>query len=258
MFRILVVDDSPRDLRLTTDILRAAGYATDVASSSEDGIRMAGTWRYDLILKNMEMSDMIGGKAVEEIRSVEKATKTRRVPVIAFVGNADDESRRRAMRSGMDDFVVKPIEARSLLAAVERSLDDRWVVLLADDCTQDRERASYYLRPAGRISAITAATGAEAIAVCARQRVSFAFVNIELPDISGVEAAHQIRKSVNGANIGIIAVSNRTDPVARRHSIRSGCVGYLEKPFTRASLMEAIQPLIATEDKALEPYLALG
>ncbi len=231
MFRILVVDDNPTNLDLTSRMLQRSGYGVDTASNGEEGIAMAGRWRYDLIVMDMAMPDMGGGEATKLIRDAEAASGMRRAPVIAFTANAVDEFRHRAMRSDMDDFITKPIERRQLLAAVERSLDNRVVIVVADDSTLDRDRAMHYLRALDHVSVITVGSGADAITACARQRVSFALISISLPDISGIEAAHQIRNSKHGENIGIVAVSDRVDPEARKHSIRSGYAGYLEKPF---------------------------
>ena len=111
------------------------------------------------------------------------------------------------MRSDMDDFITKPIERRQLLAAVERSLDSRLVILVADDSAPDRDRAMHYLRGFGPCFGDRGGhSGTEAVAACARQRVSFALINISLPDISGVEARTRIRSVSYGAGyIGIVA-----------------------------------------------------
>jgi hypothetical protein len=209
---------------------------------------MAAQWRYDLIVMDMSMPGIGGGEATRRIRSAEKAAGTRRVPVVAFTANAVEDFRQRAMRCDMDDFITKPIERRQLLAAVERSIDDRPTVLVADDCTADRERIVHSLRAMDRLAAdrlvvIPVRTGAEAIAACSQQRITLGLINLTLPDISGIEAAHQIRTSRYGESIGIIAVSDKIDPEARKHSVRHGCLGYLEKPIVQSELVGLLQPL---------------
>ncbi len=245
MYRILLVDDNPTNLDLTSRILRKAGYGVDIAQDGAQGVKMAGEWRYDLIVMDMAMPGISGAEATRLIRTAEQTESTRRVPVIAFTANAVEEFRQRAMRSDMDDFITKPIEKRQLLSAVDRSLDDRPVILVADDRPLDRERTMCWLRALDRVCVVGAATGAAALATCISQRVSFAVMNLSLPDISGIEAAHQIRHSKYGEHIGIIAVSDRVDLEARKHAITSGYVGYLEKPFTQPDLNRIIQPLVS-------------
>jgi hypothetical protein len=248
MLHILTVDDNPTNLDLTSRMLQRAGYSVDTAAGGEEGVAMAAQWRYDLIVMDMSMPGIGGGEATRRIRGAEKAAGTRRVPVVAFTANAVEDMRQRAMRSDMDDFITKPIERRQLLAAVERSIDDRPVVLLADDCTADRERIVHSLRAIDslnmdRLVVIPVRTGAEAIAACSHQRITLGLINLTLPDISGIEAVHQIRNSRGGENIGIVAVSDKVDPEARKHSVRHGCLGYLEKPIVQSELADLLQPL---------------
>lgn len=251
MLRILTVDDNPTNLDLTSRMLQRAGYSVDTAAGGEEGVAMAAKWRYDLIVMDMSMPDMGGGEATRRIRGAEKAAGTRRVPVIAFTANAVEDARQRAMRADMDDFITKPIERRQLLAAVERSIDDRPIILVADDCTADRDRIVHSLRAMDdlhnmdRLIVIPVHTGAEAISACSHQRITLGLINLILPDISGIEAAHRIRNSRYGADIGIIAVSDKVDPEARKHSVRDGCVGYLEKPIAQNDLIGLLQPLVA-------------
>lgn len=213
-------------------------------ASGEEGVAMAAIWRYDLIVMDMSMPGISGGEATRRIRSAEQAAGTRRVPVIAFTANAVEDVRQRAMRCDMDDFITKPIERRELLAAVARSIDDRLVVLVADDCTPDRERTARYLRAIDRLAVVSVRTGAEAIETCSRQRITLGLINLTLPDISGIETAHQIRKSPYGENIGIVAMSDKIDPEARKHSIRHGYAGFLEKPIGQAELLGMLRPLV--------------
>ena len=248
MLRILAVDDNPANLDLTSRMLQRAGYSVDTATDGEEGVAMAGRWRYDLIVMDMSMPGIGGGEATRQIRSAEKAAGTRRVPVVAFTANAVEDFRQRAMRSDMDDFITKPIERRQLLAAVERSIDDRTVVLVAEHCTADRDRIVHILRATARLSmdrivVIPVRTGADAITVCSHQRITMALINLTLPDISGIEAAHLIRNSRHGASVGIIAISDKIDPEARKHSIRHGYVGYLEKPIAQNELLGLLRPL---------------
>jgi len=244
MLRILTVDDNPTNLDLTSRMLLRAGYSVDTAATGEEGVSMAEKWRYDLIVMDMSMPGIGGGEATRRIRSAEKAAGTRRVPVVAFTANAVEDFRQRAMRCDMDDFITKPIERRQLLAAVERSIDDRPIVLVADDCTADRDRTVHFLRGMDRIVAVPVRTGADAIEACSHQRLTLGLINLTLPDISGIEAAHQIRRSRFGESIGIIAVSDKADPEARKHSARDGCIGYLEKPILQNELAGLLRPLV--------------
>jgi CheY-like chemotaxis protein len=242
MFQILVVDDNLTNLDVISRMLQKAGYRVATAANGEQGVRMAAQWRYDLIVMDMRMPGISGGEATQQIRAAEKATATRRVPVVAFTADAVPESRQRAIRSDMDDFITKPIEFRQLLAAVERSLDNRTVVLVADDSAPDRDRAARYLRALDRVCVVTAGSGPEAIAACARQRITLALINLALPDIDGIPIATRIRTSESGREIGIVAINNQVDAEARQGSLNAGYAGYVEKPFTQPDIAQFLQP----------------
>ncbi len=238
-------------------MLRRAGYGVDNACNGAEGVKMAGQWRYDLIVMDMSMPDMSGAQATQLIRMADRAAGFRRVPVIAFTANYGGNDgladiRQKAIRAEMDDFLTKPIERKQLLAAVKRSLDDKTVVLVANDSVADRERTMRYLRAMqgsgtgvhSGVGTLAAGTGAEAYFACTRQRVSLAMVNVCLPDMSGIELIHQIRPSKNGESIGIVAVSDTVDPEARKRLLASGCGGFIEKPYGQKELRELVQPLL--------------
>jgi CheY-like chemotaxis protein len=245
MFRILVVDDSPNNLDLTSRMLLKAGYGVDTAPSGEEAVAMAGLWRYDLIVMDMVMPGLSGSEATKIIRNAESVSGIRRVPVIAFTVNGVEEFRQRAMRSDMDDFITKPIERRQFLAAVERSVDDRAVVLVADDRASDRDRTLRYLRGLDRVGIVSAGSGAEAIAACERQRISLALVNVGLPDLGGVEVAARLRSCARGKDIEIVLVGEKGEAEAGQYSEASRYAGCLEKPFGQAELLKVVQPLLA-------------
>jgi hypothetical protein len=246
MFRILVVDDSALNLEITSRMLQKAGYETDTAASGETGVSMARQFRYDLIVMDMAMPGIGGGEATRLIRDGEEESGTRRVPVVAFTADTTERTRQKAMRSDMDDIILKPIEIPQLLAAVERSLDDRTIVLVADACAQDRERTLRYLRGLDHVATLGARSGEEALAACERQRVTFALINIGLPDLSGIETAHRIRQTRHGAGIGIILVTDKADQETRKQPIQHGWAGFLEKPYGQAEVLKLIEPLMAT------------
>jgi CheY-like chemotaxis protein len=263
MFRILAVDDNPVNLDITARMLRKAGYAVDTAVNGETGVEMAGRFRYDLIIMDMMLPGIGGGEATKLIRDAEKEAGHRRVPVIAFTADVVDECWQKARRGDMDDFITKPLEIRTLLAAVERSLDNRSLVLVADECPQDRDRTLRYLRGLSNVSTLGAGTGAEAVAACQRQRVTLALINGTLPDMSGVETAQQIRNLKYGSYIGIVAVRHKAVPDtavpdnpgegenaslgAGKDSPGNGFVGLLEKPYGQAEILDLIRPLMPAQ-----------
>jgi two-component system cell cycle response regulator DivK len=78
---VLIVDDNEKNLKLTRDVLRFAGFRTIEATSGAEGIALAGAHQPDVILMDLRLSDMSGADAA---RTLSEGTRTARIPVVAL------------------------------------------------------------------------------------------------------------------------------------------------------------------------------
>lgn len=119
MSRILIIEDTPANLMLTTAILEGAGHVTVSAASAEQGLRIASTESIDLILMDMRLPGMDGMTAT---RLLKDDPRTHGIPIIALTASAmkGDEQRMRA--GGCSGYVAKPIRYQTLLKAIEEVL----------------------------------------------------------------------------------------------------------------------------------------
>lgn len=119
MSRILIIEDTPANLLLTTAILEGAGHLTVSAPTAEHGLRIASTEPVDVILMDMRLPGMDGMTA---IRLLKDDPRTSHIPVIALTASAmkGDEQRMRA--GGCSGYVAKPIRYQTLLQAVDEVL----------------------------------------------------------------------------------------------------------------------------------------
>jgi two-component system cell cycle response regulator DivK len=108
--RILVVEDNPKNLKLVRDVLTHSGYEVIEATSGEDGVRLAHEQCPDLILMDLQLPGIDGSEALRQIRVSEDG----QVPVVAVTAFAMNDDRRRALESGFDGYVEKPISVRGL------------------------------------------------------------------------------------------------------------------------------------------------
>ena len=109
--RILVVEDNPKNLKLVKDVLTYSGYEVIEATSGEDGVRLAGEQSPDLILMDLQLPGIDGAEALRQIRANGPNPNVTVVAVTAFAMNDD---RNRALASGFDGYVEKPISVRGL------------------------------------------------------------------------------------------------------------------------------------------------
>ncbi|MEL7023889.1 MAG: response regulator [Pseudomonadota bacterium] len=119
MTRILIVDDSPTELHVVQTLLERHGYETTTAESGEGGIRAAMEQRPDLILMDVVMPGMNGFQAT---RKLTRNAPTADIPVIVVTSKDQETDKIWAMRQGARDFLVKPVEERSLIQKIEEQL----------------------------------------------------------------------------------------------------------------------------------------
>jgi two-component system cell cycle response regulator DivK len=124
--RVLVVEDNPLNLKLLRDVLIHAGFDVVEARSGEDGVARAMEFRPDLILMDLQLPGIDGTQAMRMIKGSPIGSD---VPVVARTAFAMSEDRERALRSGFDGYLSKPISVRDLPRRLteflpERSADD--------------------------------------------------------------------------------------------------------------------------------------
>jgi adenylate cyclase len=115
--RILVVDDTPQNVRLLDAILSSHGYTVMSASSGSEALEKVTAEPPDLVLLDIQMPDMNGYQVCRRLREV---PATRFLPVV-MVTSSDSEVRADAIEAGADDFITKPFNRQELLTRV-RSL----------------------------------------------------------------------------------------------------------------------------------------
>ena len=114
--RLLLVEDNFVNQRVAVYMLTKLGYCVDVAVHGREAVDMLGKFAYDLVLMDCQMPEMDGFEAARTIRDRSSTVLDHDVPVIAMTANAFPEDRARALASGMNDFLAKPVD-RSVLAA---------------------------------------------------------------------------------------------------------------------------------------------
>jgi adenylate cyclase len=112
--RILVVDDTPANVKLLDAVLAPRGYTVLSAASGEEGLTAVLAERPDLVLLDIMMPGMDG---FEVCRRLRKDPSTAYLPVIMITASGTAE-KLKALEAGADDFVAKPFDQAELLARV--------------------------------------------------------------------------------------------------------------------------------------------
>ncbi len=149
--RILVVEDEDKIAAFLKRGLKEEGYAVDVAADGEDGLRLAVSEDYDLILLDLMLPKVDGLTMCRRLRE-----QNRRAPILMLTAKDSVQDKVAGLDSGADDYLTKPFAFEELLArcrALLRKPGQPPLVLRAADLTIDLP--AHKVTRAGREIALT-------------------------------------------------------------------------------------------------------
>jgi len=119
---ILIVDDTPVNVKLIRILLANQGYRTLTASNAEDALGLVRSHHPDLVLADIQMPGMDGLEMARRIKRDEGAAD---IGVIALTANAGLADRQKAVDAGCDGYISKPIDQRALATRIREFLEGR-------------------------------------------------------------------------------------------------------------------------------------
>ena len=114
--RILIVEDSQANRLIASTIIKNAGFEVEEASSGTEALAKCEDTDFDVVLMDLQMSEMDGFEATRAIRS--SGFRNSSTPIIAFSANVMEETRQECLSAGMNDFVSKPFVKETLLQCI--------------------------------------------------------------------------------------------------------------------------------------------
>ena len=120
---ILLVEDNKLNQEIAQTILTEAGFVVDTADDGTvavDKLSKAAAGQYDLVLMDIQMPLMDGYEATRQIRALN--TEIASIPIIAMTANAFDEDKEKALATGMNGHLAKPINICLLKKAIAKAL----------------------------------------------------------------------------------------------------------------------------------------
>jgi two-component system cell cycle response regulator DivK len=122
MARVLVVEDNPANMKLTTLLLTNAGHEVLCALDAETALTIARTDLPDLILMDIQLPG-IDGLAATALLKQDRATAA--IPIIALTAMAMKADQEKSQIAGCDGYIAKPLRYKQLYAAIDRLLAGR-------------------------------------------------------------------------------------------------------------------------------------
>ena len=219
---------------------------------------------YRLVLLEAEMPEMDGFELAKQIKQTQ-ALAGSIVIMMSLAGRRGDAVRCRNLAAA---YLTKPLDQSIILEAISavlarpadatglitrhslRESQRRLRILLAEDNPVNQEHAVALLTKWGH-EVVVAGNGAEAVDMCRNEPFDLILMDLQMPEMDGLEATTAIRREekATGGHIPIIAMTADAMQEARDNCMQAGVDGYITKPFRSEQLMEAISRFASRPDK---------
>lgn len=197
LFKILLVDDNPKNIQVLGNILHNQGYNTEYALSGMEALEWMKDENFDLILLDIMMPIMDGYEVCETIR---KNHAFDNVPIIFLTAKTDKESTIKGLKLKAQDYINKPFNSEELLARIKTQLELKY--------SKDKlENVNKYLEEQVKIRTEE----------LNEANVSLEKANIELLQLDSAKSnflnllSHEIRTPLNGIIGPLQLLKNRID-----------------------------------------------
>jgi CheY-like chemotaxis protein/HPt (histidine-containing phosphotransfer) domain-containing protein len=123
--RLLVAEDNEVNQLVTGEMLKKLGCEFEMVEDGVKAFKKATTEQWDLVLMDCHMPELDGFESTRRIREVESREKRPHLPIVALTANAVKGDRELCLAAGMDAYVTKPIDVRTLVTTLEGLLKGR-------------------------------------------------------------------------------------------------------------------------------------
>jgi len=256
---ILVVEDNEVAALQVRSALEENGYVVSVAASGAEAIKLAEAELPDALILDVMMPEMDGFEVLDAVRSSEALAD---IPVLVLTAKeltAADHARLK--RGNVKELVQKgEVDRDELVARVGRLLEtdeptaattarasgrSRTVLVVEDN--PDNLLAIKAILDSIGCECVIAGDGETAVSMAKEARPGLILMDIQLPGLSGLEAARRIKSDPAFSDIPIVALTARAMKGDREEILAAGCDGYLAKPLDAGDVIDAVREWLGIE-----------
>jgi PAS domain S-box-containing protein len=264
--RVLLVDDNATNQRVLSSMLHHEGVDVEVASTGASAIeRLRAASKagkpFGVVVTDVQMPVMDGFELVRQIRDDEPLAS---IPVVMATSGSRRGDVARASDLRIATVLIKPVSRREIAKAVQMAMagtsrgapEQRGgiepatralSILIAEDNPINQEVARAMLARRGHAIDIVA-DGRAAVNAARAKHYDVILMDIQMPELDGLDATREIRKRKPAAPQRIIALTANVLPGERERCLANGMDAYLAKPFAARDLFEVVEgPLKGTE-----------
>jgi len=277
--RVLVADDNPAAREIMSELLRGLGFHADAVASGADAVAAvesadAQKRPYRVAILDWKMPGMDG---LETARALSELPRPPRLMMVTAFGNSD--LRDDSGLSGIEAFLVKPVSQSSMLdalvgmfapapgaagrvAGADAATPSLGGVrlLLAEDNEINQQIAVELLEAAG--AKVTVADNGriavEMLASGGPQAYDAVLMDLQMPELDGIEATKRIRADARFANLPIIAMTAHAMVEERERCSAAGMVDHITKPIDPHTMFQTLARWVRGSAAAVQAQAAAG
>jgi len=261
--RVLIVDDNATNRKILRETLTTWGC---VPKEAEDGISATEELKkghaegapFRLVLSDKNMPEMDGFELIEKIRKMEEYAG---IPILILSSDRGVDDMKRAQELGVSEFLLKPVRRSRLYDSiagaltkkapgeavkgrgVESALKGKELrILVAEDNLINQKLATRILEKQGW-KPVIANNGKEAVELYEKGGFDLILMDVQMPEMDGIEATQRIRKieESTGAHIPIVALTANAFEEDRKRCLAAGMDAYTTKPIRITELFGMIE-----------------
>jgi len=271
--RVMVVDDNATNRRILGEMLGTWGIRSTLTGDARDALRLMREAQqsnepYRLLITDDDMPDMDGFTLAEQIKREEPPADT---AIMMLTSGERPSDVSRCQQLGVAAYVMKPLKQSELLdtivmvlgtdaaegdeaatpAAEQVSRLRPLRILLAEDSLVNQKLVLGLLAKQGH-TAVVANNGKEAVEAMASQDFDLVIMDIQMPEMDGLEATARIRaeEKQKGVRVPIMAMTAHALKGDRQRCLDAGMDGYIAKPIRAKQLFDAIEILVGSPAEA--------
>jgi CheY-like chemotaxis protein len=257
--RVLVVDDNATNRRILVRQALLWNMQAVAASSAAEALDLVRHGQaFDAAILDMHMPGMNGEQLAAEIRRIEGQGGAARLPLLLLT-SLGQRARAGAAEGLFAATLNKPVKPAALFEALLHAMGGARPapvpelpapaagidILVAEDNTVNQKVVKQLLRHLGHRADIVA-NGVEALEAMERQDYGLILMDMQMPEMDGIEATHRLRRRFRGASAPwIIAMTANALPGDRERCMEAGMDAYLPKPVVLDELRRALAAGIA-------------
>ncbi|MFD1772188.1 response regulator [Sphingobacterium suaedae] len=274
--RVLIVDDNANNRMILQHMLAYKGVESVLAEHGMEALQllMRGE-RFDVILMDYHMPILSGLETIDKIKELFHK-QGEGIPLIVLHTSSEEHEVISAFQQEDRSFcLLKPIKSEELYQALRKAIqhnkaenvetmssgisNDSSVyeqpacVLLADDNPVNMAlnlRMMASIMPNAQL--VEVSNGEEAIAACSQQTFDIILMDVQMPQVDGIEATKQIRAMEGYGDVPIIGVTAGNVRGEKEKCLAAGMSDFLPKPIRQRDLHEVLQKFISTSNSLEE------